>query len=78
MRVADPMFDGLGENTWMYFVHSLHGVPVDPANVAATVQYGTTLNVAFRRGNVFATQFHPEKSQAAGLAFLERFLKWRP
>ena len=75
LRVEDPMFDGLGENPWMYFVHSLHGVPVDPANVAATVQYGTTLNVAFRRGNVFATQFHPEKSATAGLGLLANFVK---
>ena len=75
LRVEDPMFDGLGENPWMYFVHSLHGVPADPADVAATVQYGTTLNVAFRRGNVFATQFHPEKSATAGLGLLANFVK---
>ena len=75
LRVEDPMFDGLGENPWMYFVHSLHGVPVDPADVAATVRYGTTLNVAFRRGNVFATQFHPEKSATAGLGLLANFVK---
>lgn len=75
VRVADPMFDGLGENPWMYFVHSLHGVPTDPADVAATVRYGTTLNVAFRRGNVFATQFHPEKSATAGLGLLANFVK---
>ena len=46
-----------------------------PADVAATVQYGTTLNVAFRRGNVFATQFHPEKSATAGLGLLANFVK---
>ena len=72
---ADPMFDGLGENPWMYFVHSLHGVPNDASDVAATVHYGSTLNVAFRRGNVFATQFHPEKSATAGLALLGNFVK---
>ena len=71
----DPMFDGLGENPWMYFVHSLHGVPNDASDVAATVHYGSTLNVAFRRGNVFATQFHPEKSATAGLALLGNFVK---
>lgn len=75
VRTSDPMFDGLGENPWMYFVHSLHGVPSDPDDVAATVHYGTTLNVAFRRGNVFATQFHPEKSASAGLALLGNFVK---
>ena len=71
----DPMFDGLGENPWMYFVHSLHGVPNDASDVAATVHYGSTLNVAFRRGNVFATQFHPEKTATAGLALLGNFVK---
>lgn len=70
----DPMFGGLGDSPWMYFVHSLHGVPVDPAHVAATVQYGETLNVAFRKGNVFATQFHPEKSASAGLGLLKNFV----
>jgi glutamine amidotransferase len=70
----DPMFKGLGENPWMYFVHSLHGVPTDATYVAATVQYGDTLNVAFRKGNVFATQFHPEKSATAGLGLLRNFV----
>ena len=70
----DPMFHGLGDSPWMYFVHSLHGVPTDPTCVAATVQYGDTLNVAFRQGNVFATQFHPEKSASAGLALLKNFV----
>ncbi len=70
----DPMFDGLGDDPWMYFVHSLHGVPDDPADVVATVRYGSDLNVAFRRGNVFAVQFHPEKSASAGLALLANFV----
>jgi glutamine amidotransferase len=72
---GDVLFSGLDERPWMYFVHSLHGVPVDNNDIAATVQYGETLNVAFRRGNVFATQFHPEKSATAGLQLLENFVK---
>ena len=75
LRLADdPIFTGLpaGE-TWMYFVHSLHGVPDDPAVVAATTEYGTALNVVFRSGNVVATQFHPEKSAHDGLRLLENF-----
>jgi len=71
----DVLFSGLDERPWMYFVHSLHGVPTDSSDVAATVHYGETLNVAFRRGNVFATQFHPEKSATAGLRLLENFVK---
>jgi len=71
----DSMFAGLGAHPWMYFVHSLHGVPVQTDDVAATCSYGTDLNAAFRRGNVFATQFHPEKSATAGLALLGNFVR---
>ena len=62
----------LGDDPWVYFVHSLHGVPDDPAVVAATCEYGATLNAAFRLGNVFATQFHPEKSGPTGLRLLRQ------
>ena len=72
-RVADPMFAELGPAPWVYFVHSLHGVPAEQGVVAATCEYGTTLNAAFRQDNVFATQFHPEKSGAAGLQLLSNF-----
>ena len=76
----DPMFDGellrdSPNGSWVYFVHSLHGVPMDPSLVAATCDYGVTLNAAFRQDNVFATQFHPEKSGASGLALLDNFVK---
>ena len=71
----DPMLRGLGDEPWVYFVHSLHGVPDDPAVVAATVEYGTTINAAFRRDNVFAAQFHPEKSSRPGLALLANFVR---
>lgn len=74
VKSPDPMFDGLGDDPWMYFVHSLHGVPDDTADVVATVRYGSELNVAFRRGNVFAVQFHPEKSATAGLGLLANFV----
>ena len=75
-RSDDPMFAGAEwtNEPWVYFVHSLHGVPDDPDVVAATCEYGGTLNAAFRAGNVFATQFHPEKSGSAGLALLANFV----
>jgi glutamine amidotransferase len=73
-RHDDPMFAGLGDEPFMYFVHSLHGVPDDPGVVAATVEYGTTLNAAFRADNVFAAQFHPEKSSGPGLRMLSNFV----
>ena len=49
-------------------------VPTDPDAVIATCEYGTTLNAIFRRGNVLATQFHPEKSGRSGLALLRNFV----
>ncbi len=73
IAAADPMLAGLGA-PWVYFVHSLHGVPDDPAVVVATVQYGVALNAAFRLDNVFAVQFHPEKSSRPGLALLANFV----
>ena len=74
LRVREePLFAGLPERPWVYFVHSLHGVPDDPLDVVATCDYGGTLNAAFRRGNVFAVQFHPEKSGSDGLALLANF-----
>ena len=72
---SDPMFADLGPAPWVYFVHSLHGVPAEPGDVAATVDYGGPVNAAFRRGNVFAVQFHPEKSSHAGLALLTNFVR---
>jgi glutamine amidotransferase len=71
----DPMLRDLGDEAWLYFVHSLHGVPTDPSMVTATVEYGITVNAAFRNGNVFAAQFHPEKSSWPGLAMLTNFVK---
>ncbi len=72
---GDPMLAGLGDAPWMYFVHSLHGVPTDPSVVAATCEYGGVVNAAFRQGTVFATQFHPEKSGESGLALLSNFVR---
>ena len=74
VHADEPMLRNLGEEPYVYFVHSLHGVPDDPATVAATVDYGVTLNAAFRRDNVFAVQFHPEKSSRPGLALLKNFV----
>ncbi|MFM8846677.1 MAG: imidazole glycerol phosphate synthase subunit HisH [Actinomycetota bacterium] len=75
----DPVLDGPDlaasvEGSWVYFVHSLHGVPSDADAVIATCDYGGTLNAVFRRDNVVATQFHPEKSGRSGLALLRNFV----
>ncbi len=71
----DPMFAELSSQAWVYFVHSLHAVPEDPDVIAATCTYGGVVNAAFRHDNVFATQFHPEKSGAWGLALLGNFVR---
>jgi glutamine amidotransferase len=71
----DPMLRDLGDGAWVYFVHSLHGVPNDPDVVVATCDYGGELNAAFRLDNVFATQFHPEKSGRSGLQLLANFVE---
>jgi glutamine amidotransferase len=68
------LFAGLSENPWMYFVHSLSAVATDTSVVAANCEYGTELVAAVRLKNIFATQFHPEKSATEGLRILENFV----
>ena len=74
LLAGDPLFTSLGDAPWVYFVHSLHGVPTLADAVIASCDYGGTVNAVFRCGNVVATQFHPEKSGAAGLALLRNFV----
>ena len=71
-RVGDsPMFAGLEDPTWVYFVHSF--APEPTAEVVSTCEYGGPVVAAVQRGNLWATQFHPEKSSAAGLRLLANF-----
>ncbi len=70
----DEMFAGISENPWMYFVHSLSAVPHQQSVVVANCNYGTDLVAAIRSENIFATQFHPEKSATEGLKILENFV----
>ncbi len=70
----DEMFTGISENPWMYFVHSLSAVPQQQSVVVANCNYGTDLVAAIRSENIFATQFHPEKSATEGLKILENFV----
>ena len=65
---------GTADGTHFYFVHSYYPVPRDPAHVALTTDYGGRFCAAVARDNIFACQFHPEKSQGAGLGLLARFL----
>ncbi len=72
------LFAGLPTGTHVYFVHSFVAVDVDPGQVAAWADYGVRFPAAVAWRNVVGTQFHPEKSQAAGLDLLRNFLRWRP
>ncbi|WP_142849067.1 imidazole glycerol phosphate synthase subunit HisH [Telmatospirillum sp. J64-1] len=73
-----PLLDGLEPGAHAYFVHSYHFVCADPAQSLASVSYGEALTAVIGRGNMVGTQFHPEKSQATGLAVLTNFLRWKP
>lgn len=68
-----PLFRGLPAASAVYFVHSYYPVPVDPGLTSATADYPEPFTAAVGRGNLFATQFHPEKSQAVGLTMLKNF-----
>ncbi|MEY3452982.1 MAG: imidazole glycerol phosphate synthase subunit HisH [Actinomycetota bacterium] len=70
----DPMFANLPAEPWMYFVHSLHPVPLNDSCIVATTDYGCAVTAAVRKDNVFAVQFHPEKSAVDGLALLGNFV----
>lgn len=68
-----PLLTGIADGTFFYFVHSYYGVPEDPSVVAIQTDYGHPFCAAVWRDNLFATQFHPEKSQAEGLKILRNF-----
>jgi glutamine amidotransferase len=70
-----PIFDGLPENPYVYFVHSYYLAADDRDIVKATADYGIEFDAAVGRGNVFAVQFHPEKSGEVGLSMLRNFVK---
>jgi glutamine amidotransferase len=74
-RANCPLFAGLPHDPAVYFVHSYHAKPTDQSCVAATADYPTPFTAAIWRDNVFATQFHPEKSQRVGLQMLRNFAK---
>lgn len=70
-----PLFKGVADRSYVYFVHSFFPKPEDDSIVSARTEYGQTFASAIWKDNVFATQFHPEKSQAVGLKLLENFVQ---
>jgi len=73
-----PLLHGLTPGQHAYFVHSYRFAAADAAHVLATVEYGGPIAAVVGRDNIVGTQFHPEKSQATGLAVITNFLRWRP
>ena len=73
LKGADPLLKGIPEESFVYFVHSYFADPVDSSDVLATTDYGFEFPAIVRRGSVWATQFHPEKSQEVGLRILHNF-----
>lgn len=69
------LFDGIDEGSYVYFVHSYYLQAEDESVVAATSEYGATIHAAIETGNIYATQFHPEKSSTVGLKILNNFLE---
>ena len=69
----NPIFDGIPDGSYMYFVHSYYVQPEDPDTIATTTDYGIHFTSMIAKGNLFATQFHPEKSQNIGLQMLRNF-----
>ena len=73
-----PVWGAQADGQWFYFVHSFYAQPRDGAHCAAQTEYGNRFASAIARDNLFATQFHPEKSAAQGLALYRNFLNWNP
>jgi glutamine amidotransferase len=75
---AHALWAAVPDGAYFYFVHSYHARPSDPRHSAGVTDYGTRFTCALARDNIFATQFHPEKSADHGLAVYRNFLHWNP
>ena len=77
-HVQHPLWDGIDQDARFYFVHSYYVQPLDASLVQATSQYPRSFVCAVAKDNLFAVQFHPEKSSTAGLKLLQNFVQWNP
>ncbi len=73
-----PVWDGVPDGAWFYFVHSFYARPSEARHSVGETEYGSRFTCAVARDNIFATQFHPEKSAEHGLALYRNFLHWNP
>ena len=76
--LSHPLWQGIADDSYFYFVHSYYAAPANPAHTVGETQYGAPFSSAVARDNIFATQFHPEKSAAAGLQLYKNFVHWNP
>ena len=74
IKEGAKLFAGLEDHPYVYFVHSYYLQADDPSIVAATTEYGVTIHASVEKGNIFACQFHPEKSSTVGLQILKNFI----
>ena len=77
-HLRHPLWNGIGQDAWFYFVHSYYLDPADHGCIAGSTEYGLEFASAVAAENVFAVQFHPEKSAADGLRLLANFVGWQP
>lgn len=75
-QIDHPLWQGIEDNSRFYFVHSFYVKSDEPSLVRATCEYGLSFDVALAKENLFAVQFHPEKSHTAGLQLLKNFANW--
>ena len=75
---SHPLWDGIDDGARFYFVHSYYVEPESPEVIAGSTHYGIPFTSAVARANIFAVQFHPEKSAQAGLRLLGNFMRWNP
>ena len=75
---AHALWQGIPDNSFFYFVHSFYARPLDVRHTAGVTDYGQSFTSVLARGNIFATQFHPEKSADLGLTLYRNFLSWSP
>ncbi|MGH8808499.1 MAG: imidazole glycerol phosphate synthase subunit HisH [Noviherbaspirillum sp.] len=76
--LSHPLWNGIDDDSYFYFVHSYYAQPADPRHTAGETLYGTPFTCAVAKDNIFATQFHPEKSATAGLQLYKNFVHWKP
>ena len=75
---SHPLWEKIADDSYFYFVHSYFARPEQAAHTVGETTYGAPFSCAVARDNIFATQFHPEKSAAAGLQMYRNFVRWRP